>query len=68
MRTPIQLTAPGHKPIITQIYDRLDKYVENDVIFGVKDSLIVDFKPIKDNPKAEFEVEYDFRLAPVDKA
>ncbi|KAF2249539.1 aromatic compound dioxygenase [Trematosphaeria pertusa] len=62
------LTAPGYKPIITQIFDRNSKYIEDDAVFAVKDSLIVDFKPFQGDPKADFELPYDFKLATFEDA
>jgi catechol 1,2-dioxygenase len=59
----LRLNAPGYKPIVTQIFDRTDKYCTNDSVFAVKDSLIVDFLPLKGNSKAEFELPYDFKMA-----
>jgi catechol 1,2-dioxygenase len=50
--------------VTTQIFDRKDKYLDDDSVFAVKDSLIVDFKPLKGNPKATLELEYDIILAP----
>jgi catechol 1,2-dioxygenase len=32
-------------------------------VFAVKDSLIVDFKPYEGDPKADFELPYDFKMA-----
>ena len=58
-----QISAPGYKPIVTQIFDRRDKHIENDSVFAVKESLIVDFSPRTKDPKADFELEYGFRLA-----
>ena len=58
-----QLTAPGHKPIVTQIFDRSSKYIEDDAVFAVKDSLLVDFLPFKGDPNSEFELPYDFKMA-----
>ena len=46
----------------TQIFDRKDKYLDNDSVFAVKDSLVVDFVPRKDDPKAAIELEYDVKL------
>ena len=56
------VSAPGYKPLITQIFDRRDKHIEDDSVFAVKDSLVVDFEPYKNDPKAQFELEYGFRL------
>lgn len=46
----------------TQIFDRQDKYLDNDSVFAVKDSLIVDFVPLKNDPHASLELEYDVKL------
>lgn len=54
----------GYKPVTTQIFDSKDKYLDNDSVFAVKDSLVVDFKPLKGNPKATLELEYAIRLMP----
>jgi catechol 1,2-dioxygenase len=54
----------GYKPVTTQIFDQKDQYLENDSVFAVKDSLIVDFTPLKGNPKATLELEYTIHLAP----
>ncbi|KAF2150972.1 aromatic compound dioxygenase [Myriangium duriaei CBS 260.36] len=62
------LSAPGYKPLVTQIFDRRDKYITNDSVFAVKDSLIVDFEPFKGDPKADFKLDYDFRLASYEAA
>ncbi|KAF1971272.1 aromatic compound dioxygenase [Bimuria novae-zelandiae CBS 107.79] len=62
------LTAPGYKPIVTQIFDRNSKYIEDDAVFAVKDSLIVDFKPFQGDPKADFELPYDFKMASYEDA
>lgn len=62
------LKAPGCKPIITQIFDRKSKYIEDDAVFAVKDSLLVDFIPFEGDPKAEFELPYDFKMASFEDA
>lgn len=46
----------------TQIFDRKDKYLDNDSVFAVKDSLVVDFVPRKDDPQAALELNYDVKL------
>ena len=48
----------------TQIFDRVDKYLDNDSVFAVKDSLVVDFKPLKSNSKAKLELDYPIVLMP----
>ena len=62
------LSAPGYKPIVTQIFDRRDEYIDNDVAFAVKDSLVVDFAPLEGDPKAGFELKYDFSLVSYESA
>jgi catechol 1,2-dioxygenase len=53
---------------VTQIFDRTDQYCVNDSVFAVKDSLLVDFLPLKDDSNAEFELPYDFKLASYEDA
>lgn len=62
------LTAPGYKPIVTQLFDRTSKYIEQDSVFAVKENLIVDFKPLKDDPKADFGLPHDFKMASFEDA
>jgi catechol 1,2-dioxygenase len=62
------VSAPRYKPIVTQIFDRRDKYLEDDAVFAVKDSLVVDFLPRKGDSKAQFELAYNFRLATFEDA
>ncbi|KAF4628045.1 hypothetical protein G7Y89_g10107 [Cudoniella acicularis] len=62
------ITREGYKPVTTQIFDSKDKYLENDSVFAVKNSLIVDFKPLKSNDKATLELEYDILVAKVNAA
>jgi catechol 1,2-dioxygenase len=48
--------------LTTQIFDRNDKYLDNDSVFAVKDSLVVDFVPRENDPQAAFELNYDVKL------
>ena len=61
----MQALAEGYKPITTQIFDKESKYLENDSVFAVKDSLIVEFvsRTEKDD-KATLELVYDILMAP----
>ena len=36
--------AEGHAPLVTHVFDRKSKYLDSDAVFGVRDSLIADFK------------------------
>lgn len=59
-----QATYDGYKPLTTQIFDRKDAYLENDSVFAVKDSLVVDFVPRENDPQASLELNYDIKLVP----
>ena len=55
------LSAPGYDTLVTHLFVRGDKYLDSDAVFGVKDSLIVDFKK---SPSGEYTAHYDFVLKP----
>ncbi len=53
--------APGYKPLTTHIFVEGDPYLESDAVFGVKDSLVVDFDWNNSNvDAARFGVEGPF--------
>jgi protocatechuate 3,4-dioxygenase beta subunit len=67
------VSAAGYSPVTTHLFDSIDPYLDNDAVFGVKNSLIVDFAEHKtaDAAAQKFGVaapfctaEYDFVLAP----
>jgi catechol 1,2-dioxygenase len=53
-----------YEPMTTQIFDKKGEYLEDDAVFAVKDSLVVDFTLLSGNPKATLELSYDIRLVP----
>jgi hydroxyquinol 1,2-dioxygenase len=56
------VTAPGYERLTTHLFVAGDPYLDSDVVFGVKNSLVVDFKP---KPGAKtLEAKYDFGLKP----
>jgi catechol 1,2-dioxygenase len=57
----------GYKPITTQIFDKDSKYLDDDSVFAVKDSLIVEFTPRENDSEAKFELKYDIMMAPIDQ-
>ncbi|KAF2206763.1 hypothetical protein CERZMDRAFT_119245 [Cercospora zeae-maydis SCOH1-5] len=57
----------GHKPITTQIFDAESKYLDDDSVFAVKDSLVVKFEPRKGDAQAEWQLEYNVALAKDDE-
>ena len=54
------MSAPGFKPVVTQVYTEGDDYLESDAVFGVKNSLVVEYEKDGD----EWKVGYDFVLEP----
>lgn len=65
------IEAPGFETLVTHIFDPADPYIGSDAVFGVKESLLAEFRPV-DDPAAIAEagfdrpfldVEFDFVLA-----
>ncbi len=65
------ISAPGYETLITHLFKKGAKYIDSDVVFGVKDKLIVEFKkyPAGKTPTGEISTEpfqvvnYDFILS-----
>jgi len=68
------VTAPGFEPVVTHIFTPDCPYLEEDAVFGVKESLIADFKKADDPARAKelglanpfWSVNWDFVLAPAE--
>jgi hydroxyquinol 1,2-dioxygenase len=64
------LTAPGHRQVVTHLFQQGDQYLDSDAVFAVKEPLIVDFEqqPAGKAPNGEtidgpyYVVHYDFVL------
>ena len=64
------ISAPGYHGVVTHLFQKGDKYIENDVVYGVKAPLVVEFvkRPPGKAPNGEtintefYEVKYDFVL------
>jgi hydroxyquinol 1,2-dioxygenase len=64
------VSAPGYKTVVTHLFQKGDEFIDSDVVYGVKEPLIVDFvkKPGGKAPTGEvldepfYEVRYDFVL------
>ena len=62
--------APGYHRIVTHLFQRGDRYIDNDVVYGVKEPLIADFKQVARGKApngdvvegAFYVVNYDFVL------
>jgi hydroxyquinol 1,2-dioxygenase len=55
------IEAPGYEKLVTHLFVKGDKYLDSDAVFGVKESLIVNFRK---NKAGEAECRYDFVLKP----
>lgn len=58
-----QVQTEGYSPLTTQIFDKDSKYLEDDSVFAVKDGLTVEFKPRTGDSQAEWDLEYNVKLA-----
>ncbi|HWI26542.1 MAG TPA: intradiol ring-cleavage dioxygenase [Stellaceae bacterium] len=59
------VSAPGFEPVATHLFANGDRYLDSDVVFAVKNSLIVDFTP---KPGSNvLEAKYDFGLKPLER-
>ncbi len=64
------ITAPEYERVATHLFVEGDKYLDSDAVFGVKNSLVVDFKSHPAGPAPDGRTskvpycaaEYDFRL------
>ena len=64
------ISAPGYHGVVTHLFQKGDEYIDNDVVYGVKAPLIVEFvkRPPGKAPTGEmidtpfYEVKYDFVL------
>ena len=52
---------PGYKELITHIFDRKSDHLYDDAVFGVRESLIVDFT---EDDQGELSATFDFVLDP----
>jgi protocatechuate 3,4-dioxygenase beta subunit len=64
------VSASGYQSIVTHLFDKADPYLDTDVVFGVKDSLVCEFKQHDDPGKAAeadvnnpyWSLQHDFKL------
>ena len=57
--------APGYRAVTTHIFDSANEYNDSDAVFGVRGSLIQEFRPAgpADPPGVAYVVDVDFALA-----
>jgi hydroxyquinol 1,2-dioxygenase len=60
------VSAPGCRSVTTHIFDASNPYLDSDAVFGVKDSLVREFRPPRAGDPADvrYVVDMDFTLAP----
>jgi hydroxyquinol 1,2-dioxygenase len=66
------VNAPGHEPLITHVFIEGDKYLDSDVVFGVKDELISTIQKRNDSAMPDGQpmsgpwhlMTYNFRMKP----
>ena len=64
------ISAPGYHGVVTHLFQKGDEYIDNDVVYGVKAPLVVEFvkKPAGKAPNGDtvdtpfYELKYDFVL------
>lgn len=72
----VRVEAPGYQRLTTEIFNEGDEYLDDDAVFGVKNSLVVDWKVNDSREDAErvgldapfHEIGYDIALEPVAEA
>ena len=59
----MKVTHPAFVGVTAQLYPSDDPYLETDTACAVKDDLLLDFKPVENDPSgATLDVEYNVRL------
>ncbi len=66
------VNAPGYEPLITHVFMDGDKYLDSDVVFGVKDELIAKVENAQRSGDARWQgrggpwhlMTYEFRMKP----
>jgi hydroxyquinol 1,2-dioxygenase len=56
------ITAPGYERLITALYIKGDQYLDSDVVFGSRESLVTDYKKSR-RPGEPDVLEWEFVLA-----
>ncbi len=59
------IEAPGYERLITHVFRDHDQYLDSDVVFGVRSTLIADWV---EGPDGVYSLDYDFVLNPVASA
>jgi protocatechuate 3,4-dioxygenase beta subunit len=54
------VSAPGHRTLVTELFDADDPWLERDAVFGVREALVGRYENGPDGPVMQVE----FRIAP----
>jgi protocatechuate 3,4-dioxygenase beta subunit len=57
-----KIAAPGYRTLTTALYIAGDRYLDSDVVFGAKKSLVVGYHRSRTNGTAPATIEFDFIL------
>ncbi len=65
-----KVSAEGHRNVITEVFDEADDYINEDAVFGVRESLAIPYKQVASEEEASkygvpspfYRVEFDFEL------
>jgi len=68
------VSAPGYQQVITHVFAEGDPYLDSDVVFAVKDSLIAEYRKVESPEEAKrlgmpspfLRLDWDFHLSPAD--
>jgi catechol 1,2-dioxygenase len=62
------IDAPGHRRLVTHLFNDDDPYIQSDAVFGVKDSLLVTYElqPAGHALDAQFDIGTAFRAVAFD--
>lgn len=68
----MMLRAPGYAPLVTHLFDSQSEYLDSDAVFGVRESLIVNYETHAPGTAPDGRVlnrpwlscDYDFKLVP----
>ena len=66
------VSAPGYQQVITHVFVEGDKYLDEDAVFAVKNSLVAKYRKVNDAAEAKklgmpspfVRLDWDFKLAP----
>ncbi|WP_293752799.1 intradiol ring-cleavage dioxygenase [Limnohabitans sp. Rim8] len=57
-----KIDAPGYETLITHVFRKDDPYLASDAVFGVRESLVTDWRQLADGT---YQLDFDFVLNPV---